>query len=350
MFKFTSFVDAERCLSGGRFGSFPRAVALLAVVGGGGVLMTAQTKPASSSQIGAAARAQSSLSSDVAMDGRLGEALFSSSAAEQAAPMVSEAFVVPTSPNFAEMMQYGGGQRKRYGRPRYRGNNTNGDGSSKWIFFGGAGLSQPIGNTWRYLTPSYAFQVGGGRQFSNRFAMPVQFDYDHFGFTKQTLNNQTVVLDAVYGGGSLDGILDGTSHVWSFTVDPTLTFYSGETLGAYVVAGAGFYHKTASFTTPSTQQSFNPYYGPYQYTANQAIDKYTSNAPGFSGGFGLTYKFSRFATERFYAEARYVFVDNSQRQGITVDNLNSLSATSTNFYPANSNRTTYIPITVGIRF
>ena len=353
MFKFTSFSDAERCLSGRRSGSVPRAVALLAVFGAGAAVMVAQTNLSASGKTGTVAlqsAADVRTSSNFDVTGKLSDALFSSSATVEATPQVMEASVVPTTPNFAEMMQYGGGQRKRYGKPRYRGNNTNGDGSSKWIFFGGAGLSQPIGNTWHYLTPSYAFQVGGGRQFSKRFAVPIQFDYDHFGFAKQTLDNQTIVLDAVYGRGAVDGLLDGSSHVWSFTVDPTFTFYSGDAWGAYAVAGVGFYHKTAAFTIPSTQQAFNPYYGSYGYQSNQAIDKYTSNAPGFNGGFGLTYKFSRFANERFYAEARYVFVDNSQRQGVTARNLPSLSATSTNFYPANSNRTTYIPITVGIRF
>lgn len=356
MFKFTSSSDAERSLSGRRSLSVSRAVALLAFFGAGAAVMVAQTNLSTSVQTGTVAQQFStdvlpSSNSDLA--GKFREALFSSSTTEEATPQVMDASVVHTTPNFAEMMQYGGGQRKRYGRPRYRGNNTNGDGSSKYIFFGGAGLSQPIGNTWHYLTPSYAFQVGGGRQFSKKLAVPIQFDYDHFGFAKQTLDNQTIVLDAIYGQGSVDGRLDGTSHVWSFTVDPTLTFYSGDKWGAYVVAGVGYYHKTAAFTIPVTQQQQGYGYG-YgyggSYQSNQAIDKYTSNAPGFNGGFGLTYKFSRFANERFYAEARYVFVDNSQRRGITANNLGSINATSTNFYPANSNRTTYIPIKFGIRF
>ena len=358
MFKFTNFSDAESRLSGRRSRSVPRTVALLAVFGAGAAVMGAQTDLPTSGQTGTVAQ-QSSTHLQQSLNFQLpatSGALYSSSAADRATPPVTEALLVPNTPHFAEMMQYGGGQRKRYGKPRYRGNNTNGDGSSKWIFFGGGGLSQPIGNTWHYLTPSYAFQVGGGRQFSKKLAVPIQFDYDHFGFAKQTLDNQTVVLDAVYGRGSVDGRLDGTSHVWSFTVDPTLTFYAGDTWGAYAVAGVGFYHKTAAFTIPVTQQGsggyggYGGYGGGYSYQSNQAIDKYTSNAPGFNGGFGLTYKFSRFANERFYAEARYVFVDNSQRQGVTVNNLSSINATSTNFYPANSNRTTYIPIKVGIRF
>jgi hypothetical protein len=331
MFKFPHPFVFERSRYG-RFSSVARrTVTLLAVLGAGVAVMGAQTNESTPAE-------------------HASDAIFSSSTAQQAPSM--DASVVATAPNFAEMMQYGGGQRKRYGRPRYRGNNTNADGSSKWIFFAGAGLSQPIGNTWHYLTPSYGFQVGGGRQFSSHFALPIQFDYDHFGFAGETLQNQTAIYDSplLFGTGAVDGLLDGTSHVWSFSVDPTYTFHQGDTWGSYVVAGVGFYHKTATFTIPSTQEYCDYYYGCYQYEANQPIDSYTSNAPGFNGGFGVTYKFSRFSGQRFYAEARYVFVDNSQRQGITVNNIGTITATTTNFYPANSNRTTFIPIKVGIRF
>jgi hypothetical protein len=340
MFKFPRPSDVERSRYGRYSGVATRTVTLLAVLVAGVAGLGAQTSMPATGDGAALFPAKAS------------DALFSSSA-EQQDPAL-EASVVATTPNFAEMMQYGGGQRKRYGRPRYRGNNTNADGSSKWIFFGGAGLSQPIGNTWHYLTPSYGFQVGGGRQFSKHFAVPIQFDWDHFGLSKETLQNQTAIYDSplLFGSGenSVAGLLDGSSHVWSFSIDPTYTFYQGEAWGAYVVAGAGFYHKTATFTIPSTQEYCDYYYGCIQYEANEPIDSYTSNAPGFNGGFGLTYKFSRFSGERLYAEARYVFVDNSQRQGITVNDTGSITATTTNFYPANSNRTTFIPIKVGIRF
>jgi hypothetical protein len=51
-------------------------------------------------------------------------------------------------------------------------------------------------------------------------------------------------------------------------------------------------------------------------------------------------------------EARYVFIANSQRTGIvnTPESLATVTDTTTNFYPANSNHTFYFPVTVGIRF
>jgi len=327
-------------------------VALLAIFGAGVVTMGAQTGSQSvPAAQPASTQAQPAAAVTVPAIDTSSDSLFSSSAAGDDASPVTEASVHPTVVNFAEM-QYGGGQRRRYGRTRYRGSNTNSDGSSKWIFFGGAGLVQPLGNTWHYLTPSYGIQVGGGRQFNYHFAVPIQFDYDHFGFTGQVLANQSVLY---FGDPNpADNGLDGSSHIWSFSIDPTYTFLNAgdkhDGMGAYIVGGAGFYHKVANFTVPQEEEYCDPYYGCEDYEINGTFDHYFSNAPGFSGGIGVTYKFSRFSNERFYAEARYVVMLNSQRQGYTVANEYTTTYNGYDFYPANSNRTTYVPIKVGIRF
>jgi hypothetical protein len=49
-------------------------------------------------------------------------------------------------------------------------------------------------------------------------------------------------------------------------------------------------------------------------------------------------------------EARYVVVFNQYRAGYTAANINNDTTNDTNIYPANSNRTAYIPIKFGIRF
>lgn len=237
--------------------------------------------------------------------------------------------------------------RRRYGRPRYNDSSHNPDGSNKYGFLAGVGLTQPVGNTYHYLTPSYSFQVGVGRNFNKNFSTFLQFDWDNFGFNGRTIYNQNVIYNNIFQSSFP---VDGSSHVWSVTLDPTYNIYAREGLGAYVVGGVGFYHKVATFTTPVIVQGIDYYGFLEQYQANQTIDHYTSNAIGVNGGFGFTFKPSRFANEKFYAEARYVFVDNPQRQGFTINNFTASTATSTNFYPANSNKTTYIPIKFGIRF
>ncbi len=247
---------------------------------------------------------------------------------------------------------------RRYGRPRYQDSSHNADGSNKYTFEGAVGLTLPLGNTYKYYNTSYSFSVGGGRNFNKHFGVLAQFDYDHFGIGKAILDDQA----ALYIGppctpqtapdNGCGVAIDGNNHVWSFTLNPTYNFYQGDKYGAYAVVGVGFYHKVTNFTTPEEASD-----GIYEYEENVNFDHYTSNAVGFNGGFGITYKFSRFADERFFIEARYVFVDNSQRQGYTYANTYgtttpvTLTGSSNNdAFPANSNRTTYVPVRVGVRF
>ncbi|HEY5329281.1 MAG TPA: hypothetical protein VIJ79_05295 [Acidobacteriaceae bacterium] len=239
--------------------------------------------------------------------------------------------------------------RRSYGRPRYRGGNQNADGSDKYTFIAGVGFTIPTGDLSNELTPSYSVQVGGGRNFNKIFGVLAQFDWDNFGFQGSTLNNQEAIYNDLFGAGAVSG-LDGTSHIWSLTLNPVINIPTSGSVGAYVVGGVGFYHKTANFMVSALVQGYDEFGYPIEYSGNESIDKYTSNAPGFNGGFGLTYKMSQFSNERFYAEVRYVYVDSQQKAGFTLANIDSATATSTNFYPANSNHSTYIPVKFGIRF
>ena len=247
--------------------------------------------------------------------------------------------------------------RRRYGRPNYSDSHTNPDGSSKYAFLVGVGAALPVGNTHTYFTPSYGFQAGFGRNFNKNASVVLQFDYDHLGLQGNTLNNQETVYNygctavAVANGYcTLVTGLDGNNHIWSFTLNPTYTLSTIGSLGAYGVVGFGFYHKVTNFTLPETSEAYSPYYGYYQYTAEANVDHYTSNGVGVNGGIGLTYKFSRWANERLYAEARYVVMFNSQRTGYTAANVATTTYDGYNAFPANSNRTAYVPIKVGLRF
>lgn len=273
----------------------------------------------------------------------------SSSAATQGTASTEDAGSAATQLNLASLekgislpgvnAQYG---RRRYGAPRYRGGNTNADGSEKYEAYAGVGLTLPVGTNSNYLTTSYGLQVGGGRNFNKHFALNVEFDYDHFGLTGAAISQQAYLYDPV--SNSYAGYLDANSHIWNFSVQPTYQIYSGEGLGAYVTGGAGFYHKVTNFTLPSEEEDL---YGDV-FEENVNVDHYTSNAPGFDCGLGLTYKFSHFSNEKFYAEVRYVYIENSARAGDTV--ATALTYTGNNYFPQNSNKTTYIPIKFGIRF
>lgn len=247
--------------------------------------------------------------------------------------------------------------RRRYGRPRYNDNSHNPDGSSKFAFEAGAGFTLPIGNTNTYYTPGWKFSVGAGRAWSKKFAVLAQFDYDHLGLQGSTIANQEYIYNytppneptCTTEGDCYTG-LDGNAHDWSFTLNPTFTYYQGDTWGSYAVVGAGFYHKVTNFTLPEEGEECYIYCEVYEENVN--VDHYTSNSFGVNAGLGLTWKISRFANEKLFMEARYILTLNSQRYGVTAFNVPTdyYTYTGTNLFPANSNRTTYIPVTFGIRF
>lgn len=235
--------------------------------------------------------------------------------------------------------------RRTYGRrTNYSDRWHNPDGSSKYTFAAGVGFTSPTGATGKDLSTSWKFQVGGGYNFNKKFALLLQYDYDKLALTGGNLdrqydryNNLGLVDDS---GNAVDfSGLDGNAHVWSITLNPMYTWYQGDSFGAYVIGGGGFYRKVTNFTLPSTGY-YCDYFGfCYQFTQNQTFDHYSNNAGGLNGGIGFTYRLSRFASQKLYAEARYVWVDNQPSS-------NSVNG----YYPENNKRTGYFPVTVGIRW
>lgn len=343
------------CLSAVR-----RGLALAVVAGSTWVIAGAQTPAADNTPQAGTVRFENPLPMADATSAALLSSSSSSSSLDDAtgASGVANQNLASLEKNFAvpDMHeQYG---RRRYGATRYRGSNTNADGSEKWEGYAGAGFGTPITNNSNYLTTGWGFQVGGGRNFNRHFGVNLEFDYDHFGLNSTTLNNQAIYYFCAPGtpvsscsGASAYG-LDGNTHIWNFSIQPVYQVYSGQGLGAYLTGGVGFYHKVANFTLPQEEEYCDPFYGCGEIEVNGTIDHYTSNAPGFDGGVGLTYKFSRFANERLFAEVRYVYVDNSYRPGISATNYDSTTNPylGNNYFPQNSQTTTYIPIKFGLRF
>jgi hypothetical protein len=239
--------------------------------------------------------------------------------------------------------------RRRYGHPNYSDSHTNPDGSAKYNFIVGGGFTLPVGGSHNYLATSWDIQAGVGRNFNKRFGVQADFNWANFGFQTATLNKQLAIynsLGAIDQNGNPLSQLGGSSHVWSFTLDPIYNFYTSDSWGGYVIGGGGFYHKTANFTVPAIGTECDFFGNCFQFQANSTIDKYTSNAVGVNGGLGLTYKASRFSSIRFYVEGRYVYTFNSRR----TFSLGDANGNNFNVFPQNSAKTGFIPITFGVRF
>lgn len=237
--------------------------------------------------------------------------------------------------------------RRRYGRPRYSDRGHNADGSNKLAFVLGGGLTVPVGGTRLDLTTGYHLLAGGGYNFSKRFGIIAQFDYDHFGLpgsvvAAQQAKYQSLQIKDPTTGRTIDlSGLDANAHVWSVTLNPTFTVVQGDRSSAYIVVGGGYYHKAVNFTLPQTGTYCDYYYGCYQVQSNQNFDTYTNNSLGVNGGLGFTYKLSRFSNAKLFTEARYVWVANQK---------SNTTAAQGNYYPQANNRTGYVPVTVGVRW
>jgi hypothetical protein len=257
---------------------------------------------------------------------------------------VSSSAAMPEAPAPADQPP----PRRSYGRrTNYKDRWHNSDGSNKLTFEGGVGFNVPTGSSGKEIGTSFRFQAGAGYNFNKKFAVLLQYDYDKFGLTGGNLDrqfNRYNALDLVDDNGNLIDFtgLDGNAHMWSLTLNPMYTYYQGEKLGGYVIGGGGFYRKVTNFTLPQTGVYCDPFFGYcYQFTQNQTFDHYSNNAGGVNGGVGFTYRFSRFATEKFFTEIRYVWVNNQPSANSTAPGA---------LYPENNKRTGYIPVTFGIRW
>ena len=94
---------------------------------------------------------------------------------------------------------------RRYGRrPVYADSHHNADGSNKYTFFGGGGVTLPTGGTHNYLNTGYNLQIGGGRNFNKKLALLAEFDFNHFGIQTGTLNNLLATYQTLCGTSCSD--------------------------------------------------------------------------------------------------------------------------------------------------
>lgn len=208
--------------------------------------------------------------------------------------------------------QYGGGNRSSY--PSYE---------SRWshiAFVGGGGFTAPIGNdTNGYETFGYNLDVGGGWNFSKKFGVLFEYQFD-----KNKIPGRTIAAVGAQGGNI-------NSHLFLF--DPVYYFRARNTSGFYGTGGIGFSRKVTNFTDlePTEECYYFCYYG----YAPVTVANFSSNQLAADIGIGTYWKaFGRDSNAKLFAEARYIFVDSPAPTKTT-----------------NGEGTEgLIPVTVGIRF
>ena len=169
---------------------------------------------------------------------------------------------------------------------------------SRFTFDLGAGFTQPVGNTGRFLNEGWNVQGGAGYNFSSRLGAMIQLDYNSFGL------NGTALGTSGFPGGDI--------RVFSATIDPIVHLTPRSHFDVYAIGGGGLYHWSQQFSTPVGTVS-NSFAGSFPLVVPSSGTDYTVNRPGWNAGAGIA-----FGTKwhgKVFAEARYVhiFMDNGLR-------------------------------------
>ena len=185
--------------------------------------------------------------------------------------------------------QYGGGQ--------YGANQPTAQ--SRWkrlAVEGGGGFTAPLGGSSGDLTWGWNFRGGLGWDFTKRFAVLGEYEFDRNKIP-------AAILEQV-------GTPGGNVHTWSLTIDPQWKYKTGGSWGGYVTGGGGFYRQLTSFTEPVLAQGVYCdffYCYPVYYTTNAVVSHYSSNQGGLNIGTGFT--FGNWNQAKFFAEARYEWLN-----------------------------------------
>ena len=161
----------------------------------------------------------------------------------------------------------------------------------------GAGFNVPSGNTTTWQGVGYSINVGGGWMFTNRVGVLAEYGFNHANIPVTTLTNI--------------GEPQGNVHLWSLTLDPIIYLKTSGHIGSYVTGGGGFYRKLTSFTEPVYVGDYCSYfYGCYPQYDNVTLSHFSSNQGGVNIGAGVTFKPNTEGRGKFFAEARYVWVNS----------------------------------------
>jgi len=188
--------------------------------------------------------------------------------------------------------------------------------NSKFAFAVGGGFTKPLRFADGPLKIGYNFTASAGVHASKHVGLSAEFGFNHFGISDNTLAALAVP--------------DGSSRIYSVTLQPTFHFNPEGRFDFYTTIGGGYYRRTIEFTEPTTAiiTVFNPFIGffPLAVPAQTVLGSFTQNKGGINGGVGVSVKLSDDSATRIFAETRYHHIFTSSRD------------------------TNYMPVTFGLRW
>ncbi len=172
-------------------------------------------------------------------------------------------------------------------------------GTNKWNFHIGAGFTEPVRYSGDRLNRGFNANVGAGVNFVPEFGMVGEFGFNNLGLSRGA-------LDAA-------GVPDGSSRIYSLTLNPIVRFNPRGRFDAYLMGGGGYYRRTIEFTAPTvtTVTAFDPYWGvffPAAVPADVVLGSFSQNKGGWNVGGGISVRLSGDSETKFFAESRYHYL------------------------------------------
>lgn len=188
--------------------------------------------------------------------------------------------------------------------------------SERLTFSFGGGPTFPNAEAGERLNIGSNFSLSGGYKFTPQFGLNLDYQFNNFNINRTT-------LDALEQP-------DGTTRVWSLTLNPIYRINPEGKLSAYVTGGYGLYGRTIEFTKPTLADVIicDPWWGfcgPVTVPANEVIGSTSVLKSGVNVGGGIAYRLGESRAK--------IFVEGRAHRMFT-----------------SPEATVYTPLTFGIRF
>jgi opacity protein-like surface antigen len=170
--------------------------------------------------------------------------------------------------------------------------------TNRFTFNIGGGFTEPVKASDGRLDMGYNIHAGAGVNLAPAFGVIGEFGYNNLGVN-------STVLSAV-------GAPEGSSRIYSLTLNPVVRFNPHGRFDFYAIGGGGWYRRTVEFTQPSIAAitAFDPFFGffPALVPADTVLGSFTQNKGGWNVGAGVTVQVKDDSNAKFFAETRYHYV------------------------------------------
>jgi hypothetical protein len=169
----------------------------------------------------------------------------------------------------------------------------------------GMPLSAPLNPMGRFTNFGWGITVGSGYNFTRKHAVVGEFMWNHLFVPAGALAPIRAAMQTPD--------INGSGRLYALTGNYRFELRK-KTLGTYLIAGAGLYHRGASLSQPvttGTNVTCEPTWEWWGFscssgtvTGNETLQSSSSTAFGLNGGFGFTVRVGD-APYRVYIESRY---------------------------------------------